>query len=243
MLTSPEAVSTILVFVTGILFSVAANWLAARRGNKVLVSRISQTNEINVSHHIKPDLEITFHGEPITQLVVNTLEVTNVGSKDLENISFVVTLLRGDSEGISILTYRLKDPLNRMSSSPHIDGFEFKRSFLNRIKAYADEKIELTFITDQRIEFQIKGGGSGWSTEYADKTKKDSRLQSKGVLVGLITPMLIALLLTLLLESADLYKAVTFFEKFLIINLFISIIGFVFLSGASWVTKGFGKNV
>lgn len=182
-------IGPILGALIGVILTQIFNWLKARKGDAVLVRRIAQTNELEVSVEFRKDLEIKYKGVPTSQLVVNTFLVQNQGENNLDNLKFSLTF-DAAAEGFFVIP-KVIDPLGitKITSDPKTNPqqIDFERPFLNKAIAHKQERIEIALISDVLLDVNAIGGGRGWSVVYQDDTKKKDSIIAVEVL-GVFLP-------------------------------------------------------
>jgi hypothetical protein len=161
----------------GIVGAVAAGLIAliaylykSRQGNRIIVKRVSETPQIEISRRVKRKLEITYDGSPVDNLVLNTLVIYNNGNEIIKPVEFKLGVTSSNGE-IAYLEIEETDPLGQLGQMKVIkDGYSFtiKRLYLNPKKKFKEEEIKLAVFSNTRLNFSVEGGGEGWYTKYAD---------------------------------------------------------------------------
>jgi hypothetical protein len=156
--------------VTGIIALIAYLY-RSRQGNRIIVKRISETPQIDVSRRVKRKLEITYDGRPVENLVLNTLVIYNNGNEIIEPIEIGVGITLPDQTS-SYLEVEIDDPLGETEIDMNRVGFTVSRPYLNPKKKFKEEEIKIAVFTSISLDFFVEGGGKGWYAEYKDEKGK-----------------------------------------------------------------------
>jgi hypothetical protein len=196
---STSWIGPVLGAVAGVILAQLFAWYKTRKGDKLVVRRTSQTNEINVSPSIQKDLEIKYKGVIASQLVVNTFEVFNDGESNLQDIefslgfdsvgaeAFFVTPEVSDYAGQTKVVSNAKDSPARVV---------IKRTYLNKLVAHKKEKILVSLISNALLKVEVSGGGPGWSVVYEDAVTKNRTSYFRYGILAIVTGVLFAMLIS-----------------------------------------------
>lgn len=154
--------------ITGCIGIIAYVW-KGRRGNHVVVRRISETPQISLSPDISKRLEIRYNGQQIKNLVLNSLTITNEGRVTIDPAEITVKL-EPVADEIQFFEVEHNDPLNRTTVVLGEKEFTVKRSFLNPHKAYKEEKLKLAIFSNVNLNISTEGGGKDWYSKFQDET-------------------------------------------------------------------------
>jgi hypothetical protein len=90
----------IAVIVGAVVIGLIAYLYKRRQGNRIIIRRISETPQINISQRVRKNLKITYNDQPVDNLVLNNLVIYNNGNEIIEplKIEFKV-YLRNPVEG------------------------------------------------------------------------------------------------------------------------------------------------
>lgn len=164
----------VLKIVGAALAGGVATWIgkewASRRGNRVMVTRVSETPQIRIGRQIgKGDLSIRYNNEDVDNLVVNILRIENNSSHTISPVIIQITAQPTYSSGCKFIKIiSIRDPLEKTIISQRDNLLIFEREFLNSAKAYKEEFIEVSIVSDNSITFSVKGGGKAWAIKYQD---------------------------------------------------------------------------
>lgn len=167
-----EVLKASVAGVIGALISGIVIFFSNRKGNRIIVTRISETDQIKVSPSGYSNLEILYKGEPIKgNLVLNTLHIANRGNKIVDNLIICINIFPNIGQ-IDFLEINASDPLEKTLISQENNNCIISRDFLNPLKKYKDEQIILHIISNIPLDFSIKGGGKDWYAVYKNIISK-----------------------------------------------------------------------
>jgi hypothetical protein len=183
---TPDSIAAYVIGVATGLAALIAQWIRGRRGNRVVVSLLSQSPQVSISESVSNNLEIKYKGQPVDQIVLTRLVITNEGAIDIKDLALKlhVRVKQFNDKKASTLPFVeaiLSDPLalaqidtTRIDTglvTPELPSsmaweIDFRRPFFNPKRAYKEEQIGLTLISNATIDVSVKGGGPGWYTQY-----------------------------------------------------------------------------
>ena len=138
--------------------------IKSRWGNKVIVEHTSQAL-INAGI-----LDIQYHNQPIENLVLNTFRVRNNGAGVIEHFTVGIdTVPIGIKNTFLAATH--SDKMNNSKVEVAGNKITVEREYLNPIKKFGTEEIELAVFSDTRLDFSVIGGGKNWSVDFKEKGK------------------------------------------------------------------------
>lgn len=155
-------------------------YIRERRGNWVIIRMVAQATEINISDRVRKNLEILYKGQPVSNLLFYSLEVSNEGSKNVAPFAVELSLIpekAGEKVGILEGTIAYPGGISNFSG-PEIAILEATKDYLNRRKVYSEEVIKIAFFTDVKLRFVARGGGEGWGVKLEDVGENVSLLTS-----------------------------------------------------------------
>jgi hypothetical protein len=182
VLLSSQMLSAVIAVILTAAIAAFLRWRSARRGNQIEINRIYQSNEISISEEIQQRLKIQYKGQRIEQLFVNRLQITNIGEEDIKDINIKIGIYLRDIQDALEDDYFIevehKDSLGKTKlvyedfPDPNQPGIfvNIIRPFLNHQKAHSEEVVELSVFSSTELNFEVGGGGLGWSTVYHDST-------------------------------------------------------------------------
>jgi hypothetical protein len=176
--------------ITGIIAFIAYIY-KSRQGNRIIVKRISETPQIDVSRRVKRNLAITYNNQPVDNLVLNTLVVHNNGNEIIKPVEFKLEVTTPKGE-IDYLEVEEDDPLGQLGQMKIIkdrSSLTIKRPYLNPKKKFKEEEIKLAVFSNTRLDFSVEGGGEGWYAKFEDEITSMGirfRLLAAGMLAGFI---------------------------------------------------------
>jgi hypothetical protein len=165
-----EQVSLILISVISTaVVALLINYFSSRRGNRVIVTRISETPQIVISPNVQSDLEIRFKNNAVKNLVINSLTISNRGKKVVEN--FTVELkISPDNEELSFLEVsNPKDALEKTKVEIKERTLIISREFLNSRNRYKEEELGISILSNCRLKISVIGGGKDWYSRFVDR--------------------------------------------------------------------------
>lgn len=182
---TPDAVA---VYVTTIAILVAgwgATWYMNKRGNRIVVTRLSTSPQINISARVRENLQIKYKGAIVNELVLNVLKLENQGSivlRDIRLLLYVSPIHTENDNSDLFIEVEAHDKLNQteilaVTKPERVGGFSqgdwiinIHRPFLNHKSAYPEEEISIIVFSNREIEFTVTGGGEGWYARYFDRS-------------------------------------------------------------------------
>jgi hypothetical protein len=226
MALDPNSFGGAVVFIIMAAFVGAfATWiitfLGNRRGNRVIITRISETPQIVISPDVKPDLEIKYKNTLVKKMVVNSVTISNRGKSVIEPLLVELKISPVDEELNFLEVSRPKDPLEKTKVEIKERTLVIFRDFLNSQNRYKEEELTLSILSNCRLKFEVVGGGKDWHAKFLDyKGPINTR--------KVIFKMLLVLLYTVGIFFVEIYGEK--FEFSPIVEYTIDIIAFV-----SWV--------
>ncbi len=160
-------VALIGVVAGGILTWISV-YLKTRQGNRVIVYRISESPQINISNKVRINLEVKYKDLPVDNLVLNTLRIENQGTEIISPMAIEVNA-QSIGDEIKFLEIQAEDPLDKTLIKQDGNKFSITRDFLNPKRAYKEEIVELAIFSNTKLSFSIKGGGKGWYGKFVEK--------------------------------------------------------------------------
>lgn len=177
ILKSPEVVATLIALggaVFGYLFKAVIDWLKSRKGNRVVFLKTLEHPLIEVSQSVKKRIKITYRDNPVDSLYKYGFEIFNDGSKDISDFNAIIKVETEVKD--TFLEWSWADRLEK--TNINIDGKTdyadysvfsviISRPFLNSIKKYKEEKIRISFYSNNPLTFHPIAGGEGWTYSYS----------------------------------------------------------------------------
>ena len=191
----------IAVIVGAVVIGLIAYLYKRRQGNRIIIRRISETPQINISQRVRKNLKITYNDQPVDNLVLNNLVIYNNGNEIIEPLKIEFKVYPSDGS-LAYLAVEANDPLDRTTVNISEPFFVVDRPHIDIRKKYPKEEIRLAVFSNISLIFFVKGGGRGWDTKFEDSLQKPGFriFRSERLLHFLIEPaiMLIVLLIVLL---------------------------------------------
>ena len=191
----------IAVIVGAVVIGLIAYLYKRRQGNRIIIRRISETPQINISQRVRKNLKITYNDQPVDNLVLNNLVIYNNGNEIIEPLKIEFKVYPSDGN-LAYLEVEANDPLDRTTVNTSEPFFVVVRPHIDIRRKYPEEEIKLAVFSNTSLIFFVKGGGRGWDTKFEDNLQKpDFRIfRSERLLQFLIEPaiMLIVLLIVAL---------------------------------------------
>ena len=79
-----EILKALISAIVGATVTIVFLYFQNRRGNRVVVSRVSETPQIGISQAVRQNLDILYKGQSVNNLVLNTLRLENSGKDVIE---------------------------------------------------------------------------------------------------------------------------------------------------------------
>jgi hypothetical protein len=191
-----EAIKVLMAAAGGIAGTLLVAWLVARRSNRLVLSHWSEAPQITIGGRVRGRLAVSFDRMPVDQLVLNLLDITNTGHTVINDAKLILHIDRKDGpaspDSPLVVDIQHTDPLNKTEleiirddvpeihlGEIAIDRFSvhIRRPFINPLRAYPEEVIELAILSNRELAFSVEGGGADWYTKY----KKWGRLDGSRV--------------------------------------------------------------
>lgn len=168
--------------ILGAMVGACIAWLISlyksHKGNIIVVEQILQTSQVNFKPAVQKELEIIYHGQKINDLVLTQFIISNQGDNVIKplKLTFKVT---PKVPSLSFVNCNTEDPqnLSTWTNSRGMYLIDIDRPYLNPVKKYKDEKIQLSFFSDAILDFQLIGGGEDWGSKLKDRLKDQNILK------------------------------------------------------------------
>ena len=188
-----EILKPLVSGIVGALVTAVVLYLRSRRGNRVVIYRVSETPQVRISESVRQNLSIRYKEQAVDNLVLNTLRIANGGAAVVEPLAIRFSILPSYGE-IDFLELEHVDPLSKTRLQRDGNTFTLTRDFLNPQRAYKEEKVELNIFSNTKLNFSVVGGGKAWYARFEDRALISERLPR------IVKPMFIAFLLSALLQ-------------------------------------------
>ena len=191
-----EIIAAIIGAVTGAILIWLSSWIKSKNGNRIIISKISQSPQIAISKEARKALSIVYKGKPVEQLVLSNLRVYNDGTSTINNVNFQIEISPKESSVIKNENFFIEiehlDPLAKTEldytpddpTSPKLWTIDLKRPFINPRRAFPEDAIRLAVFSNHEIVFTVQGGGAGWYTRFADEEENRSSLYRRLTALG-----------------------------------------------------------
>ncbi|HOP02776.1 MAG TPA: hypothetical protein PKX58_11305 [Flexilinea sp.] len=182
--------SDIIAAVTGAVVASILGFIAFQyqqhRGNIVVVERLLQSPQINFSNAIDKKLEIIYNGNKVKNLVLTHFVIFNQGSNTVKPLKLTVKITP-KSENFTYAELNVSDPneIATWKMDNETGTFEIERPYLNSLKKYKEEKIDVSLFSDVLLDFSVNGGGEDWGCKVVNSDLGKKRI-NKFLYVGMI---------------------------------------------------------
>ena len=106
-------------------------YIRGRRGNWIVVKRISETPQITFTDKAREKLDIRYLGNPVNNLVLNNLQIFNAGDENTnEAVEIRIEVIPKDGE-IEFLQVEVNDPLEKIQYQSTDDTIILSNTFAN----------------------------------------------------------------------------------------------------------------
>lgn len=201
-----QVVAIIISFLSLVatIFQVFKKYLQKRKGNFVIVERITDYPRITLPNTLSSGLNVTYKNRPIDDLYVYRFIIYNDGDINIKNLKITLILRSGNKE-LSVVDVDVIDPqeLTRKivsSDTPHRCEVEITRDYINMRKQYENELINVQIISSVELNLSILGGDEGWNVEYLWNERRNTYIRTSyygflaiGTLSALVAHFLISI--------------------------------------------------
>ncbi len=166
--------SNVLAVIITVMVPIVAYVVKSRTGNIVVVERKSQSSQITVSKKIQPNLKFNFKDKFINDLVLSEFIIKNEGHIVIDDFKMQIDIISKNINYIEVIppdaTIKIKynPDIENNNTSQSISNIVISREYLNPVKKYKDDRINLAVYSDQKFNFSVIGGGKDWVIKKID---------------------------------------------------------------------------
>lgn len=257
---TPEAAATYLVAFLTIGVGWLVSWFRSKRGNRVLVTRLSTSPQINISERVRENLQIKYKGSTVDGLVLNVLKLENRGATTLRDVRVQlyvsVTDVKSNPDDLFI-EVETHDKLSKtvvatLNKSETVGGvtlgnwvIDIHRPFLNHKAAYNEEEIQIVVFSNKEVGFSVVGGGEGWGARYSDESSIRETISRFAPVSFLLSAVSVAALIVGFLVLLIAWTSIGDSSKWLGFGLGILVTAFtnvLFFSIVGWLARRIGAR-
>ena len=149
-------------------------YFSNRRGNWIILYRLTESPLIEISESVRKSLDIRYKNQPVEDIVIYQFEIYNKSNGIIRDINISIRVSTPEEE-IQLLEVQHKDKDGMTISGIRNNTIELTRLYLNPIKKYKDEYIELVVFANTELEFSVEGGGVDWGVKLREHSGSYSK--------------------------------------------------------------------
>ncbi len=173
-----EVLKALIVAVATAIVTAIVLYIRSRRGNRLVVVRISETPQIRISESAGKNLDIRYKGQVVDDLVLNRLYVANHGQNVIEPLEIELTVSARQGT-IDFWEFEYSDPLSKTKLERKDNSLRIERDFINPKRAYKEESIEINIFSNTQLKFSVVGGGRSWYAQFEDRSIPNEKILKK----------------------------------------------------------------
>lgn len=180
--------SEVLAVIIGWVLGWFSRYLTNRRGTQLVVAYISQSPQIKISDRVREKLTISYRGAAVEKLVLTNLLLWNAGSRTIRDWDVTLVVQPENPSERFFFEVEVDDPQDRTTYqygfSDGLPVMKIKRPYINSRRAYVQEEIGLSFISNGKFDVSAVGGGPDWGVKFVDVLGQTrNRLRAVGIAI------------------------------------------------------------